>query len=39
MFTGFQEVLNGSRSAAEQVKALQTAWEEAKKKGDVQTQG
>ena len=39
MFTGFQEVLNGSRSAAEQVKALQAAWEEAKKKGDVQTQG
>jgi raffinose/stachyose/melibiose transport system substrate-binding protein len=39
MFTGFQEVLNGSRSAAEQVQALQAAWEEAKKKGDVQTQG
>ncbi len=39
MFTGFQEVLNGSRSAAEQVQALQAAWEEAKKKGDVQTKG
>jgi raffinose/stachyose/melibiose transport system substrate-binding protein len=39
MFTGFQEVLNGSRSAAEQVQALQAAWDEAKKKGDVQTQG
>ena len=39
MFTGFQEVLNGSRSAAEQVQALQAAWEEAKKKGDVPTQG
>ena len=38
MFTGFQEVLNGSRSAAEQVQALQAAWEEAKKKGDVPTQ-
>ena len=39
MFTGFQEVLNGSRSAAEQVQALQAAWDEAKKKGDVPTQG
>ena len=39
MFSGFQEVLNGSRSAAEQVQALQAAWEEAKKKGDVLTQG
>ena len=39
MFTGFQEVLGGSRSPAEQVQALQAAWEEAKKKGDVQTQG
>jgi len=39
MYTGFQEVLDGSRSAAEQVQALQAAWEEAKKKGDVQTQG
>jgi ABC-type glycerol-3-phosphate transport system substrate-binding protein len=39
MFTGFQEVLNGSRSASEQVQALQAAWEEAKKKGDVPTQG
>jgi raffinose/stachyose/melibiose transport system substrate-binding protein len=38
MFSGFQEVLNGSRSAAEQVAALQAAWEEAKKKGDVLTQ-
>ena len=39
MFSGFQEVLNGSRSSAEQVAALQAAWEEAKKKGDVLTQG
>jgi raffinose/stachyose/melibiose transport system substrate-binding protein len=39
MFTGFQEVLNGSRSPAEQVQALQAAWQEAKKKGDVLTQG
>jgi raffinose/stachyose/melibiose transport system substrate-binding protein len=39
MFIGFQEVLDGSRTPEEQVKALQAAWEEAKKKGDVQTQG
>jgi raffinose/stachyose/melibiose transport system substrate-binding protein len=39
MFTGFQEVLDGSRSPKDQVQALQAAWEEAKKKGDTQTQG
>ena len=39
MFSGFQEVFNGSRSAKEQVDALQAAWEEAKRKGETQTQG
>jgi raffinose/stachyose/melibiose transport system substrate-binding protein len=38
MFTGFQEVLDGSRSPQEQVNELQAAWEEAKKKGDIATQ-
>src|ERR671917_804185 len=38
MFTGFQEVLNGSRSAQEQATALQEAWAKAKQKGDVPTQ-
>jgi raffinose/stachyose/melibiose transport system substrate-binding protein len=38
MFTGFQEVLDGSKSPAEQVKELQAAWEEAKKQGDIATQ-
>ena len=39
MFSGFQEVLNGSRSAEEQVDALQAAWEEAKSRARSQTQG
>jgi raffinose/stachyose/melibiose transport system substrate-binding protein len=38
MFTGFQEVLNGSRSAEEQAAALQEAWAEAKRKGNIPTQ-
>ena len=38
MFTGFQEVLNGTRSAQEQATALQEAWAKAKQKGDVPTQ-
>ena len=39
MFTGFQEVLDGSRSAEEQATALQEAWAEAKKQGKLVTQG
>jgi raffinose/stachyose/melibiose transport system substrate-binding protein len=38
MFSGFQEVLDGSRSAQEQATALQEAWAEAKKKGNIPTQ-
>jgi raffinose/stachyose/melibiose transport system substrate-binding protein len=38
MFTGFQEVLNGSRSAEEQATALQEAWEKAKQQGNIPTQ-
>jgi raffinose/stachyose/melibiose transport system substrate-binding protein len=38
MFTGFQEVLGGSRSPEEQATALQEAWAEAKKKGNIPTQ-
>ncbi len=38
MFTGFQEVLNGSRSAEEQAAALQAAWAEAKRQGNIPTQ-
>ena len=38
MFTGFQEVLNGSRSADEQATALQEAWEKAKQQGNIPTQ-
>ena len=39
MFTGFQEVLNGTRSPAEQSAALQDAWATAKKQGKIATQG
>jgi hypothetical protein len=39
MFTGFQEVLAGTRSAAEQAAALQDAWARAKKQGKIATQG
>lgn len=38
MFSGFQQVLDGSRSAEEQATALQEAWEKAKSKGDIPTQ-
>jgi raffinose/stachyose/melibiose transport system substrate-binding protein len=38
MFSGFQEVLNGSRSAEEQAAALQDAWAEAKKAGKTPAQ-
>ena len=38
MFAGFQEVLNGTRSPAEQSAALQRAWATAKKQGKVATQ-
>jgi ABC-type glycerol-3-phosphate transport system substrate-binding protein len=38
MSTGFQEVLNGTRSPAEQAAALQHAWAEAKKQGKIATQ-
>jgi len=33
MWSGFQEVLNGGKSSAEQAKALQDAWAKAKKQG------
>jgi hypothetical protein len=39
MFTGFEEVLAGTRSAAEQSAALQDAWATAKKQGKIATQG
>src|ERR671916_2303087 len=39
MFSGFQEVLAGTRSAAEQSAALQDAWATAKKQGKIATQG
>jgi raffinose/stachyose/melibiose transport system substrate-binding protein len=39
MFTGFQEVLDGTRSPAEQAAALQDAWATAKKQGKIATQG
>ncbi|HEV2094460.1 MAG TPA: extracellular solute-binding protein [Rubrobacter sp.] len=35
MFTGFQEVLSGSRTPKEQVAALQAAWEKAKRQGNI----
>ena len=38
MFTGFQEVLGGSRSPAEQSAALQDAWATAEKQGKIATQ-
>jgi raffinose/stachyose/melibiose transport system substrate-binding protein len=38
MFTGFQEVLNGARSAQEQATALQEAWAKAKQQGNIPTQ-
>ena len=39
MFTGFQEVLDGTRSPAEQAAALQDAWATAKTQGKIATQG
>jgi hypothetical protein len=39
MSNGFQEVLDGRRSPAEQSAALQDAWAEAKKQGTIATQG
>jgi raffinose/stachyose/melibiose transport system substrate-binding protein len=39
MFTGFEEVLGGTRSPAEQAAALQDAWARAKKQGKIATQG
>ena len=38
MFSGFQEVLNGTRSPAEQSAALQETWATAKKQGNTATQ-
>jgi hypothetical protein len=38
MLSGFQEVLDGSRSPEEQAAALQDAWEKAKSAGNVPTQ-
>jgi raffinose/stachyose/melibiose transport system substrate-binding protein len=38
MFTGFQEVLDGTRSPGEQSAALQDAWATAKKQGKIATQ-
>jgi raffinose/stachyose/melibiose transport system substrate-binding protein len=38
MYTGYQEVLGGTRSPAEQAAALQDAWATAKKQGKIATQ-
>jgi raffinose/stachyose/melibiose transport system substrate-binding protein len=38
MFTGFEKVLAGTRSPAEQAAALQDAWATAKKQGKIATQ-
>ena len=38
MFSGFQEVVNGTKSPKEQAAALQRAWAEAKKTGKTPTQ-
>ena len=37
MFTGFQEVLSGNKTAKEQMSDLQAAWEKAKRQGDIAT--
>jgi raffinose/stachyose/melibiose transport system substrate-binding protein len=39
MWSGFQEVINGSKSPAEQARALQEAWAAAKKQGKLAAQG
>jgi hypothetical protein len=38
MLSGFQEVLDGSRSPQEQAAALQDAWDKAKSAGKAPTQ-
>lgn len=38
MFSGFQEVIGGSRSPEEQAQLLQEAWAKAKKAGNIPTQ-
>jgi raffinose/stachyose/melibiose transport system substrate-binding protein len=38
MFSGFQEVINGSRTPEEQAAALQEAWAKAKRAGNAPTQ-
>ena len=38
MFSGFQKVLNGTKSPREQAAALQNAWATAKKQGTIATQ-
>jgi raffinose/stachyose/melibiose transport system substrate-binding protein len=38
MLSGFQKVIEGSRSAAEQAQALQEAWVEAKQQGNIPSQ-
>ena len=38
MYTGFREVISGRRTPTEQARALQEAWAEAKKAGNVPTQ-
>ena len=38
MFSGFQEVISGARSPAEQAGALQEAWAEARNAGETPTQ-
>jgi raffinose/stachyose/melibiose transport system substrate-binding protein len=38
MFSGFREVINGSRSPEEQATALQEAWAKAKKQGNIPSQ-
>ena len=39
MWSGFQKVLNGSKSPAEQAQALQETWAAAKKQGKPAAQG
>jgi raffinose/stachyose/melibiose transport system substrate-binding protein len=38
MFSGFQGIISGARSPAEQAGALQEAWTEAKKAGETPAQ-
>jgi raffinose/stachyose/melibiose transport system substrate-binding protein len=39
MYSGFQDVIDGSRSASEQATMLEDAWAKAKKAGNIPTQG